>query len=111
MSRLVRMRRAFIGGLVVGVIDISDAILFWAIYRGIPPMRIFHSIAAGLLGRERASAGGISTAILGGFLHFFIATVVVLVYYVASGVIPALVKHPVIFGLLYGFAVYLVMYL
>ena len=36
--------------------------------------------------------------------------VVVLVYYFASGKITALVTHPVIFGLLYGFGVYLVMY-
>ena len=104
------MRKALLGGLIVGLIDISDAILFWAIYRGTPPMRIFHGVAAGLIGRERALSGGIPTAILGGLLHFFIAMVVVLVYYFASGAIPALVKHPVIFGMLYGLAVYLVMY-
>jgi uncharacterized membrane protein YagU involved in acid resistance len=104
------MRKALLVGLVVGLIDISDAILFWAIYRGTPPMRIFHSVAAGLSGRERALAGGLPTAILGGVLHFFIATVVVLVYYAASSKLTALVTHPVILGMLYGFGVYLVMY-
>ena len=104
------MRKALLGGLIVGMIDISDAILFWAIYRGTKPMRIFHSVAGGLIGRENAINGGIPTAILGGLLHFFIAVVVVLVYYFASGKITALVTHPVIFGLLYGFGVYLVMY-
>ena len=107
---LFRMKKAVLAGLIVGMIDISDAILFWAIYRGTKPMRIFHSVAGGLLGRERAIAGGIPTAILGGLLHFFIAMLVVLVYYFAAGKIAALVEHPVIFGLLYGFAVYLVMY-
>jgi len=107
---LVSMRKALLVGFIVGLIDISDAILFWAIYRGTPPMRIFHSVAGGWIGRERAIAGGYPTALLGGVTHFFIATVVVLVYYAASAKLTALVKHPVIFGLLYGFGVYLVMY-
>jgi len=104
------MRKALWAGLIVGMIDISDAILFWAIYRGTPPMRIFHSVASGLIGRERAFAGGMATAILGGAIHFFIATVVVLVYYLAAGRMRALIEHPVILGMLYGFGVYLVMY-
>src|SRR5438128_11955557 len=100
MPILLRMRKAFLAGLIVGMIDISDAILFWAIYRGTPPMRIFHSVAGGLIGREQAAAGGLPTAILGGLIHFFIAMVVVLVYYFAAGKIHALVQHPIVFGLL-----------
>ena len=104
------MRKALLVGLLVGLIDISDAILFWAIYRGTAPMRIFHSVASGWIGRERAFAGGYATALLGGITHFFIAMVVVVVYYFASAKLDALVTHPVISGLLYGFGVYLVMY-
>ena len=72
-------------------------------------MRILHSIAAGLLGRENAAAGGIATAMLGLGLHFFIAFVVVLIYHLASRRIKALAEHPAIFGVLYGLAVFAVM--
>jgi hypothetical protein len=59
----------------VGVLDISDALVFWGM-QGAPPMGIFQSIAAGLLGRTASYRGGLPTAVLGGFLHFFIATTI-----------------------------------
>ena len=97
------------GGIVVGTFDICYAITFWSIRAGVKPMRVFQSVAAGLLGRQAAVAGGIKTAILGGFLHYFIATTVVVVYWFASRWIPVLVKQPIIFGLIYGVGVWVVM--
>jgi uncharacterized membrane protein YagU involved in acid resistance len=73
--------------------------------QGAPPMGIFQSIAAGLLGRTASYRGGLPTAVLGGFLHFFIATTIVFTYYVASSKIAALRRRPV----LYGIAVYFFM--
>ena len=97
------------GGLVVGAFDICYAITFWSIRAGVKPMRVFQSVAAGVLGRPAAAAGGIQSAILGGFLHFFIATMVVIVYWLAGRWIPVLVKKPIIFGLLYGVGVWVFM--
>src|SRR5262249_45829879 len=97
------------GGIVVGMFDISYAILFWSIRSGVKPIRVFQSVAAGLIGRQAALAGGIETAILGGFLHFFIATAVVVVYWLASRWIPMLIQRPVVFGILYGVGVWVVM--
>jgi hypothetical protein len=76
---------------------------------GVGPTRILHSIAAGLLGRERAVAGGIATATLGLGLHFFIAFVIVFTYHLASRRIKALREYPVLAGVLYGLAVFAVM--
>jgi hypothetical protein len=67
------------GGLAAGVIDITYACAFWAIKAGVRPTRIFQSVAAGLLGRQAAVAGGASTAALGLALHFFIALTVAVV--------------------------------
>src|SRR5580765_8229971 len=39
------------GTLVVGTLDLLDAVVFFRIRNGVPPLRIFQSIAAGLLGR------------------------------------------------------------
>lgn len=73
------------------------------------PTRILQAIAAGLMGREAAVAGGLRTAALGLVLHFFIAFMVVLTYYLASRRIRALAQHPVLCGVLYGLVVYAVM--
>ena len=103
-------RRAVLAGtLVVGVADITDALVFWSL-RGVPPKRILQGIASGLLGREAALRGGDWTALLGLGLHFFIAFVVVLVYVLASRRAPILARWPILFGPLYGLGVYVVMF-
>ena len=47
-------RAILYGTLVVVAIDLMDAIVFFGL-RGVRPIRIFHSIAAGLLGRSAFS--------------------------------------------------------
>ena len=54
--------------------------------------------------------GGIRTALLGLAIHFFIATVVVTVYYFASRRIAVLRRSPVLMGIFYGLLVYAFMY-
>lgn len=100
-------RALLLGTLTVGVLDILDAFLFFG-FQGVPPIRILQSIASGLLGRD-AYGGGIPTAALGAFLHFFIAFAVVATYYLASRWMPELARRPLLYGPLYGLLVYAVM--
>jgi uncharacterized membrane protein YagU involved in acid resistance len=72
------------------------------------PVRILQSVASGLLGAA-AFTGGAPTAVLGLFLHFFIALVAAAVYYIFSLRLTFLVRHPVPSGASYGVAVYLFM--
>jgi uncharacterized membrane protein YagU involved in acid resistance len=102
------LRIVVLGGLVVGVLDIADAIVV-TLARGGAPGRMLQGIASGLLGRETALAGGTATAALGLALHFFIALTVTVVYYAAALALPALHRRPFVFGPLYGVAVWLVM--
>ncbi|HEY6153299.1 MAG TPA: hypothetical protein VIW07_06130 [Candidatus Udaeobacter sp.] len=95
-------------GLVVGVLDISSAFVIWW-QRGIGARRGLQGIAAGLLGANSFD-GGLVTAGFGLVLHFFVAFVVVTVFYLASRKIGFLTLHPVVSGVLYGIAVYIVMY-
>lgn len=97
------------GGLAVGVLDLLDATIFFGIRNGVKPIRILHSIAAGLVGRERAINGGLKTALLGLFLHFLISFIMATVFYGASLVLPTLIRQAVIWGLIYGVACYFVM--
>lgn len=100
-------RAILLGGLVVGVLDGLDAVVFFGI-RGVAPIRIFQSIAGGVMGRA-AFTGGIRTALLGVAFHFFIATTIVAIYYAVSRKIGALIRHPVPYGIAYGLVVYAVM--
>ncbi len=98
-----------IAGVVAGFCDLTYAFLFFGIRFGISPTRILQSVAQGALGQSSFS-GGVKTALLGLFFHFLIATIIAAIYYFASRVIPFMVNHAVISGLLYGLCVYLVMY-
>jgi uncharacterized membrane protein YagU involved in acid resistance len=70
---------------------------------------VFRSVAAGALG-PAARDGGVKVAILGLFFHFLIAIIAAAVYFIASRVLPFMIRHAVICGILYGLCVYLVMY-
>jgi hypothetical protein len=96
-----------LGTLAVGVLDLIDAMVFFGL-RGVTPVRILQSIAAGLLGRD-AFRGGPATAALGALLHFFIAFGIVCVYYLVSRRLGILTRHPVLCGLLYGVVVFVIM--
>jgi hypothetical protein len=107
MIRLSTARALLYGTLVVGILDLADAFVFFGL-RGARPIRILQSIASGLLGRA-AFSGGLGTAVLGAALHFFIAFMVVATFFVASRYISILRRTSVWSGLMYGVVVYIVM--
>lgn len=101
------VRAIVYGGVVVGVLDLIDAVLFFGA-RGVAPIRIFQSIAAGAHGRA-AFQGGWHAAALGIMFHFIIAFLIVTAFCLISRRFPALVAHPIASGIVYGIAVYFVM--
>jgi len=102
------MRAILAGGLLGGAFDITYACVVWG-FRGVSPIRVGQSVAAGLLGREAAVAGGVPTGLLGFALHFGIALIMAAVYYAAATRVPLLVKRATICGPIYGLGLYLVM--
>jgi len=98
----------FWGGLACGVFDITQACVGYGIQNHLPPTRIFQSVASGLLG-PKSFQGGAKTAALGLFLHFLIAFIWAVIYYLASRQIAFLTTRPVIAGLLYGEFVWIMM--
>jgi len=89
-----------VGGLIVGVLDLTYAIL---VYSPQKPILIPQTIASGVLGMKSYS-GGV-------FLHFVIALGAATVYFLASRKLPLLVSRAVLFGLIYGALVYLFMHM
>lgn len=100
-------RAILTGGLLAGVLDIVAACVNSGL-RGVTPIRVLQSIAAGLLGAD-AYKGGTATAALGLVLHFFIATVAAAVFYAASRKLKWMTERAIPSGLAYGVAVYLFM--
>lgn len=100
----MKSRKIALAALVVGTLDIAEVILFYWM-RGVAPVRVVQGVATGLFGRA-SFEGGIRTALIGLAVHFFIATVVVLVYHLASLRIEVLNRAPVVMGTLYGLAVW-----
>lgn len=97
------------GGIVAGLLDLFYACAYYGASHGVPPVRIFQSIAAGWVGRDAAIAGGDGTALLGIVSHFAIVLVMAAIYVFASRRLPILTRRWARFGLLYGVALWLAM--
>jgi hypothetical protein len=88
--------------------DITAAFITWW-PKGVKPARLLQGVAAGWLG-PKSFDGGMATAALGLAFHFLIAFTAATVFYVASRQLTFMINRPVVSGVLYGIAVYLVMY-
>jgi len=97
------IRAIIYGTIVVGTLDILDASSFRLAWNQADSD--FHSIASGLLGRPAAVSGGMKTAVLGAFLHYFIAFGIVGHLLLVSLRVDALTRNVLIYGLLYGLVV------
>jgi hypothetical protein len=97
----------FWGGLIAGVLDLIYAVASVTL-RGYPAIVLPQAIASGLYGMN-SFKGGIPTAITGVALEFLITFVATAVYYVASRRLTFLVRQAVLWGLIYGVAIYLFM--
>jgi uncharacterized membrane protein YagU involved in acid resistance len=109
-SRTQRSRAAsaiFWGGLVSGVLDLLYATTS-VVLQGNPAIVLPQAIATGLLG-VKSFQGGLPTAILGVALEFLITFVATAVYYLASRKLTFLIRRAVLWGVLYGIAIYFFM--
>jgi hypothetical protein len=95
-----------VGGVIVGVLDLTYAILVYSPKR---PILVPQAVASGVLGHASFSGGTRSTA-LGVILHFVIALGAATVYYLASRKLRFLVGRPVACGMIFGACVYLFMH-
>jgi uncharacterized membrane protein YagU involved in acid resistance len=96
------------GWLIAATCDICYATGFSYLYRGTPPSRILQSVASGLLGAD-AYQGGATTAALGLGLHYINALIITCIFFAVASQAPALVRKPLVVGVLYGIVVYAVM--
>jgi hypothetical protein len=98
------------GGLLAGVLDITAACVNSALSNGRSPLFVLQTVASGVLGADSRNRGWASAA-LGLVIHFFIAFTAAAVYFAASRKLKFLVRQPWLWGVLYGIAVYMFMYM
>jgi hypothetical protein len=99
----------FTAGLLAGVLDGLDAIIYFGWFRKAGFGPLFQYIASGLLGAASFRQGWITVA-LGIFLQLFIATGAAAVYYAIARVMPSILGKPILFGTIFGLAVFFVMH-
>jgi hypothetical protein len=97
-------RRWLVGGLAIAAADVMLFSSFWW-PRGVSPDRIFRGISVGLFGHD-ARDGGVATTIAGAILHVINATLFVTIYGLVARRVPALARHPLVFGPPYGLLVW-----
>ena len=96
------LTRAIVGGgLLAGTGDLVFALSYYGM-----KLQVFQGVAAGLIGREAALAGGPATFALGVVLHYGIALIWAALFCVAALRLPALLRNATAAGLAYGFVVY-----
>ena len=89
------------GGLLGGLVDFLFAFIFygWKI-------RVFQSVAAGLIGRDAAFSGGVPNFLLGVLLHFVIGLSWAALFWIISRRAPLLIKYAIPAGLAWGLVIY-----
>jgi uncharacterized membrane protein YagU involved in acid resistance len=98
-----------LAGFVAGCCDITAALIVYCTLVPLTPMRLLQGIAAGILGRQAAYAGGAKTAALGFVCHFVIALGAAAVYFAISRAFPFLNRSIVLSAAIWGTIVYFFM--
>ncbi len=102
-------RAVVVGGAIAGVLDEIFAVVAYVyVLKAYSIVGVLQYIASGALG-SAAFAGGLATAALGVGIHFAIAFAFGTLYVVAARSAPALREHDLLFGALYGAAIWCLM--
>jgi uncharacterized membrane protein YagU involved in acid resistance len=104
------LKTVLLAGFIAGCCDITAAFLVYCTMLPLTPMRLLQGIAAGILGRQAAYAGGAKTAALGLLCHFVIALGAATVYFALTRMFAFLNRIPLVFSAaIWGTIVYFFM--
>ena len=95
----------FFGGLLAGLIYLAASSLL----DGLSPIAFLQQAASSVLGPASAG-GGLASAGIGAAVHFGFCFAAAAVYVFTARALPLLTRQALLFGLLYGAAIYLVVY-
>ncbi|QNA87011.1 hypothetical protein G4G27_15115 [Sphingomonas sp. So64.6b] len=96
------------GTAVSGTLDLLSAVVF-AGMAGTSPLGVLRSVGSGPFGDWAVNAGALG-ALAGLLTHYAIMTVMVATFVIAAKRLPKILDGAVFAGLLYGVALYIIMY-
>jgi hypothetical protein len=99
-------RRIAVATAIAGILDIAAAVILTLIY-GRDPMNMLRTVASGPF--PGAKGMGDAGAALGLAVHFGLMAIMAAAFVLAADRMPALKQRPLLWGLLYGLATYVVM--
>ncbi|HEY5721357.1 MAG TPA: hypothetical protein VIT45_03455 [Allosphingosinicella sp.] len=94
--------------LVAGTLDILSAFVF-AGMAGATPGGVLRYVASGPFG-DAVRQGGADWAAVGLAVHFAIMACMAAAFFLVAKSVPALVRHPIVAGLVYGLILWGIMY-
>jgi hypothetical protein len=100
---------AVLGGGAAGAVLFMLYMVIYSGVRGVPACRILQAVASGVLGGAAFEAGGWTVA-LGALLHLLLVLAMAAAFYGAGALLRPLRRWPLLWGPLYGFGLYVLMY-
>jgi hypothetical protein len=94
--------------LLAGTLDVSAAVIYYPLTSGVKVMTLLQGIASGVLGAQ-AYAGGFDTAALGLALHYLIALIWTLMFFMIVRGRSRPLPNRFLIGMAYGVVVWIVM--
>src|ERR1051325_2822946 len=95
--------------LLVGTLDITSATIHFLSMGGTNPVNILVYISSAIYGPEAKEIGPPSMAILGMCLHYLIAFIWTVIFFILYPRIPVMSKNRVLTGILYGYFMQVIM--
>lgn len=96
-------------GFLAGTLDaLAGIIVYWIILGRMNMIQVLQWIASGVFGKQ-AFTGGLFMALIGNFLHYIIAYLVTIAFFIAASYLPQLRKNSTLIGLLYGLLIWIIM--
>jgi hypothetical protein len=95
-------------GLLVGCLDITSALVYFAIRTGRDPLIVLKYISSAVLGK-RAFTGGVAVILLGLLFHFIIAFTFTLLFFILYPKLAGFTKNKLLTAILYGLFMWTVM--
>ncbi|QAY79717.1 hypothetical protein ETR14_04695 [Sphingosinicella sp. BN140058] len=100
-------RPIIIATLVAGTLDILSAFVFAGV-AGMTPLQVLRFVASGPFGDAPTATPG--WAAVGLAVHYAIMACMAAAYVLIAPRIPALMRHPIVAGIAYGFLLWIIMY-
>ncbi len=97
-----------LSGLLVGTLDMTSACINGFLSFHITPVTVFRYIASAIQGKD-AFTGGTSSAILGVVLHYIVAYIWTILFFLIYPYIGAISKYRLTTGFIYGVLMWCIM--